>query len=95
MSDTSEKAGDRHLARGVLIRAIRDLGGGGEAEVPGIVSFVFSDSFESMCGDADWDPSWLRDVFKSMIGMAREARETRMSVAKEVAHLLSKMEEQE
>lgn len=86
MSDTSEVDTSRLLARSVLLRAVKDLGRGGDWVALDV--FVGSVNFNSICKQAGWDPGWVREIFDAIFGLVDEPIEVKRSVISQTASLL-------
>ena len=64
----------RKLVRVIIVRALRDLGTGGNLEREEVWRWVNSDAFESMIVWAHWDGGWILDVFESVNALGESVR---------------------
>lgn len=66
--------GIRKLCRAVIVRALRDLGGGLERERNDVWNWVNSEGFEQVRGWAGWDDDWILDVFRGVYNLNKSVR---------------------
>ena len=89
MPDTGEGDAARHLARGILLRTVRDLvDHDGWVEIEG---FVRSREFREVCELADMDPSWMEEVFGALLSLKGETESVKKSIIDQSVRLFRRV----
>ena len=89
MPDTGEGDAARHLARGILLRTVRDLvDSNGWVEIDG---FVKSQEFHDVCKLAEMDTAWMEEVFRSLLSLIDEPDSVKKPIIEQSVRLLRKV----
>ena len=76
---------NRHIARGVIISAVKDLAGGYRGSVK---NWWDSGLFHETCEAAEWAPDWVGSILDAVDALRFDPPSVRDSVATECVRLL-------
>ena len=91
---TLEEDDCRRIYRDVIIQALRDLGSDNSLERSSVIRWIPSDEFQNCCILAQWEDSWLRDVFKSLALIDDSVRKQVSTQCVHALKFLNKMNEE-
>ena len=89
--DQNPGTGDRQLARGVIISALRDLGGSRDE----VTAWWSSDLFVETCELSGWSPDWVSSLFDAVDALRFDTAEVCKSVTAECVRLLKVLSQEE
>ena len=81
----------RHLARGVIIFALADLGTGKTLERQSSLLWWKSDKFLETCEWAGWPEDWVNSLFDGIFALREDPESVRKSVTSECVRVLKQV----
>jgi len=91
-TDKNSKAGDRKLARAIIISGIRDLGLGRLEDIPSHREWRRTLVYVFACKDTGWSKDWIDSIFDAVEDLHLDKDSVRKDVTKQCVLLLRKLD---